>query len=543
MRSYRNPILPGFHPDPSICRVGDAFYLVTSSFEFFPGIPVYRSRNLTDWRCISHVITRDSQISYLGVPHSGGLYAPTIRYYDGMFYVACTNVSGGGNFIVYAEDPAGQWSDPVYVPSRGIDPSLLFADGTCYFLTTEDDQGNPGICMCEIDPMTGEKLSPGRVLTRGAGGRNAEGPHLYKISGKYYLMLAEGGTEYGHRETLFRSDAPYGPYEPCPYNPILSHAELWEAPIACTGHADLVDDTGGRLWLVCLGVRTLPGVFLHNLGRETFLAPVRWEDGWPFVGRSGRIDLKMEANLPGGSEPDEASRDEGFVADLERETEGFFDDPVLSGEDRELKEMREMGLDGIIAGRSFSFIRNPELPCYEFDTDNESFRLLGGAIGLDDWEETRLSPTFVGVRQEEFYASMEVGVRLLSAENDEPFAGGAGLTAYYSNEHHMDILITKEEGMFFVLSRLRAFNIVQERRAQIPDSRVWLRITADPENYHLYYSVDGRDYLLLDEGATAALCTEITRRMTFTGTFLGFFAEDCEALFVKPRLVFLRDMQ
>ncbi|MCR4763163.1 MAG: glycoside hydrolase family 43 protein [Lachnospiraceae bacterium] len=541
MRSYRNPILPGFHPDPSICRVDDCFYLVTSTFEFYPGLPIFRSRNLTDWHCIGHVITRPSQINLTGTAHSGGLYAPTIRYYDGLFYVACTDVSGGGSFVVHAADPAGPWSDPVYVKRRGIDPSLLFADHTCYFLSTEDEAGNPGIYMCEIDPLTGQRRTGEFLLTRGCGGRNAEGPHLYKIMGMYYLMLAEGGTEYGHRETILRSASPYGPYEKCPYNPILSHAELCGSPISCTGHADLVDDRNGRLWMVCLGVRTLPGVFLHNLGRETFLAPVRWVDGWPFVGRGGRIDIRMEANLPGSREPDETTRDEGWVADMERETEGFFDDPVLSGEDLERREMRMMTLPGLFDSRVFTFVRMPDMLRYEFDTEDEILHLIGGTATLDDWEDERLSPTFAGVRQEEFYASLETGVRLISAENDELFDGGAGICAYYNSSHHMDILITKENGSFFVISRIRVFNITQERRAPIPDSQVYLKITADPGNYHLYYSTDGAHYLLLDEGATAALCTEITGQMTFTGTFLGFFAEESEALFFRPRLIFLRD--
>lgn len=540
MRSYRNPILPGFHPDPSICRVGDSYYLVCSTFEFFPGIPVYRSRNLTDWHCIGHVLTRPSQLNLIGTPHSGGIYAPTIRYHGGVFFVTVTNVSGGGNFIVHTKDPSDLWSDPVFVKQHGIDPSLLFADDTCYFLSTEDETGNVGIYMCEIDPMTGERKTPERLLTKGCGGRNAEGPHLYKISGKYYLMLAEGGTEYGHHETMLRSDHPYGPYEPCPYNPILSHADIFDSPVSCTGHADLVDDVNGRLWMVALGVRTLPGVFLHNLGRETFLAPVRWEDGWPFVGRGGRIDLTMEAMLPGIKEPDETTRDEGWVADLERETDGFFDDPVLSDDDSDRREVVSRGMCDIIRARDFAFIRNPDTPRYEFDTDNEILRLTGGIAGLDDWDRANVSPTFVGVRQEEFFSSIECGMRLISAENDSPVDGGAGLTAYYSNEHHLDILITKENGMFFVLSRLRVFNIVQEKRARIPSSQVYLRITSDTENYHLYYSTDGISWELLDEGACAALCTEITRSMTFTGTFLGFFAEECEALFIKPRVMFIR---
>ncbi|MCR5179414.1 MAG: glycoside hydrolase family 43 protein [Lachnospiraceae bacterium] len=541
MRNYRNPILPGFHPDPSICRVGDTYYLVTSTFEFFPGLPIYKSKNLTDWKCIGHAITRASQVDLIGAGHSAGLYAPTIRYHDGVFFVVCTDVSGAGNFLVYAGNPAGPWSEPVLLSKRGIDPSILFADGTCYLMSNQNEYGNEGIYMCEIDPFTGEQLSEERLLTTGCGGRNAEGPHLYKIVGKYYLMLAEGGTEYGHHETILRSDKPYGPYEPCPHNPILSHADIFGSPISCTGHADLVDDVNGRLWMVALGVRNLPGLFLHNLGRETFLVPVRWENGWPVAGRHGRIDLNMEAQLPGPDEPDATDMDEGWEADLERETEGFFDDLVISAEDSGFREMRSLDMLDMIEERAFTFVRNPDPERYEFDTDDRVIRIFGGEAGLDDWDERHLSPAFAGIRQEEFYSSIETYCELVADDSAEDMRPAAGLSAYYSAEHHMDVYLTRADGQYYVCSRLRLFNMIQERHMPVSAPGMFLRITSDTERYHLYYSEDGREFALLDEGVTAAMCTEITRKMTFTGTFLGLFAENAQGCFTDPRAVFLRD--
>jgi len=173
-RAFTNPVLPGFHPDPSICRVGDDFYLVTSSFEYSPGLPLFTSRDLVSWRQIGHCLTRPAQLDLSKAPSSGGLYAPTIRHHDGYFFVTCTNVTGGGHFIVHASDPAGRWSDPVWVDQDGIDPSLYFSDDRVYFTSTTgaDPDGAHvslpefrfGVQQCEIDPFTGRKLTESRYL-------------------------------------------------------------------------------------------------------------------------------------------------------------------------------------------------------------------------------------------------------------------------------------------------------------------------------------------------------------------------------------------
>ena len=213
MHKIENPIIKGFNPDPSICRVGEDYYLVTSTFEFFPGVPIYKSRDLANWKLIGHCLNRPSQLQLNGCHASGGIYAPTLRHHDGMFYMTTTNVTFGGNFIVHANDPAGPWSDPVWVAQAGIDPSLLFDDdGRCYFHSTGSQEGRPCILQCEINPLTGDMLSPSRVLSYGSGGRFPEAPHMYKILGEYYLMLAEGGTEYGHMVTIFRSSSPWGTF-------------------------------------------------------------------------------------------------------------------------------------------------------------------------------------------------------------------------------------------------------------------------------------------------------------------------------------------
>lgn len=249
MQTYMNPIIRGFNPDPSICRVGNEYFLVTSSFEFFPGVPIYKSTNLVNWSRIGHCLTRKSQLSLENCKASEGIYAPTIRYHNGKFYMVTTNVSDKGNLIVSTEDIYGEWSEPVRIDQCGIDPSLLFVDDKVYFVSNADEHGNSGIYMCEINPDTGEKFSRSCLISKGCGGKYPEAPHVYKRNGFYYLMLAEGGTEYGHMVTIQRSENPYGPYEPCPHNPILSHRALENMDISCVGHADLTEDQCGNWWM------------------------------------------------------------------------------------------------------------------------------------------------------------------------------------------------------------------------------------------------------------------------------------------------------
>ena len=204
MLTYQNPILPGFYPDPSICRVGEDYYLVNSSFEFFPGVPLWHSRDLVNWEQKGYVLTRESQLPLRNGRTSGGIFAPTIRCHNGRFYMITTNVTDGGNFFVWTDDINGEWSDPVWIDHEGIDPSLFWDDdGKVYYAGT--GRYEQGIYQFEIDLETGKKLSDTKIIWKGTGGKCPEGPHMYKINSWYYLMIAEGGTEYGHKETIARS--------------------------------------------------------------------------------------------------------------------------------------------------------------------------------------------------------------------------------------------------------------------------------------------------------------------------------------------------
>jgi xylan 1,4-beta-xylosidase len=280
------PIIAGFHPDPSICRVGTDYYLACSSFEYFPGVPIWHSTDLQTWELLGNALDRPDQLPLTGVVDSQGVYAPTLRHHDGLFWLITTVVGVPGHCIFTAEHAAGPWSDPVVVDLVGIDPDLAWDDdGTCY-LTWADNHSDDdliGIKQVRVDPRTGAVLSAARQPWSGTGLQYPEGPHLYHVDDWWYLLIAEGGTHAGHAVSVSRSRSPEGPFEGAPTNPIQSHRSLGH-PVQNTGHGDLVRTPEGRWAMVMLGVRRLGGFpFYHLLGRETFLADVTWRDGWPVV--------------------------------------------------------------------------------------------------------------------------------------------------------------------------------------------------------------------------------------------------------------------
>lgn len=331
-----NPVLPGFHPDPSIVRVGDDFYLVTSTFAWFPGVPVFHSRDLVNWRLVGHAIDRPGQLDFGELGIARGVFAPAIAWHGGRFYLFTTCVDCGGNFFVTAERPEGPWSDPVWLDFEGIDPSLYVdADGRAWVVNNGAPEGPPrydghrAIWIQQIDLAAGRMIGPRKVLIDG--GVNpaedpiwAEGPHIYKVGEWYYLMAAEGGTAEDHSETIYRSRTVDGPYEPGPVNPILTQRDLPAGRpnrVEATGHADLVRLDDGTWWGVFLATRPFAGQSTL-LGRETWLLPVEWADGWPRF-----LD-------PGEPVPNDAPRPDlpAFAGtDWSRWTEGF-EAPALSPE-------------------------------------------------------------------------------------------------------------------------------------------------------------------------------------------------------------------
>lgn len=300
---YRNPVLAGFHADPSVVSANGKFYLVNSSFTFFPGIPVFESEDLVHWKQVGNVIDRPSQLDFDGLSVSRGIFAPAISYHDGLFYVVTTAVDSGGNFIATAKDPAGPWSDPIWLPGiDGIDPSLFFDDdGRTYIVNNDVPVGTPryeghrAIWMQQIDIAAGKPVGPRKVLIDGGvePEKNPiwiEGPHIYKVGGWYYLSDAEGGTGPQHSQVVLRSRDVWGPYVPYEKNPILTQRDLpadRALPVTNAGHADLVQGPDGSWWAVFLASRNY-GVRHYNTGRETYLLPVTWQDGWPVILQAGK---------------------------------------------------------------------------------------------------------------------------------------------------------------------------------------------------------------------------------------------------------------
>jgi len=487
--SYTNPILPGFYPDPSIARAGDDFYLICSSFEYFPGVPIFRSRDLIHWEQVGHVLDRIGQLDLRNRRSSDGIYAPTLRYHDGVFYMITTDVRGIGNFYVTATDPAGPWSDPIPVPYGGIDPSLMFDDdGRVYVTAQQGADYDSHVIQFEIDIETGRALTEPAVIWRGDGGPWTEGPHLYKIGGLYYIMTASGGTAKEHREIIGRSSHPYGPFEMCP-QPILTHRGI-EHPIQYLGHADLIEDPSGGWWAVFLGVRLVGGGY-SVLGRETFLAPVHWsEDGWPMIDNNeGLVNLEM--NVP--RIPDAPS-------------------PLV---------MKAAGRDDFDGGRldpAWTFLRNPAEGSWSLAERPGWLTLRGQAAGLSDVGQV----AFVGRRQRQVRAAWSTCLEFDPLEDGEE----AGICARRDEDAHYEIFLSTQGGKRKIAARLTARGqTVEEAAVETEAGRVRLKIAADSEEYALLYSLEEGVWVRLAAGSARGLSPEdFVNKMCFTGVVIGLYA-------------------
>jgi len=488
VKTFQNPILSGFYPDPSICRVGDDYYLVNSSFEYFPGVPIFHSKDLVHWQPIGYCLTRKSQLNLDHARASGGIYAPTLRYHSGVFYMITTLVDQGGNFFVTATNPAGPWSEPVWVDRNGMDPSLLFDDEGKVYYTRHEGQGDGYIAQAEIDVKTGKLTEPVKKIWGGAGGVWVEGPHLYKINGKYYLMVSEGGTSYDHRVTVARSDSPWGPFESDPNNPILTHRFLPNHPIQVTGHADLADTPDGW-WLVCLGVRPQGGRF-HHIGRETFLAPVAFnKQGWPVVNENKPIELTMPApKLPQYAWPKPPAKDD-------------FKSKTLASQ--------------------WNYLRNPVASEYSLTERPGFLRLYGSEANMSSQD----SPAFVGRRQTDFDCVASTRVEFKPrGENEE-----AGLVVRGNDRHHYDIAVTLKDGKRQVLFRkvFKGELVEPVKYTEIQNGPVVLTVKAAPLSYEFFCQSKGGKPVSLGTAPTKDLSVEaigFDHGMCFTGVYFGMYA-------------------
>jgi alpha-N-arabinofuranosidase len=491
LSEYKNPIIPGFNPDPSICRTGNDYYLVTSSFEYFPGVPVYHSTDMVNWQQIGHCLTRDTQLPVQKCPASGGIWAPTIRYHEGVFYMVTTNVSNKGNFYVTSKDPSGEWSEPFWVDQGGIDPTIYWdEDGKSYFISTGHTSSNgtykDGIVLSEINLKTGKRITEPIVIWQGTGGRYPEGPHIYKKDGYYYLMISEGGTEYGHMVTIARSRQIYGPYESCPANPILTHINkiTQSNPIQGTGHADMVQDTKGDWWMVCLAFRAFNGQH-HTLGRETFLAPVRWDtNSWPVVNGNGTISLNMNVERTLSPQKELAFKRDEFDAD-------------------------QLGLE-------WNYLRNPFRQNYSLIEKPGNLILATTEVGLDQAD----SPSFVGRRQQHF--NFEAITEL--AFTPEGDSEEAGLTVLMNDRHHYKLSITRLKGnrVIQISNKLGVMNFTTGKVATLKPGNVKLKIVGTPDFYTFFYSQGNEPFKELGKCNSYFLSSETAGG--FTGVYVGLFA-------------------
>jgi xylan 1,4-beta-xylosidase len=481
--TFENPVLAGFHADPSICRVGDDYYLVCSSFEYFPGVPIYHSRDLVNWQHIGHCLTRKSQLPLDKMRASGGIFAPTLRYHDGTFYMITTNVWGGGNFYVTAKDPAGPWSEPVMLDVEGIDPSLLFDDDGKVYYCRHVGGGDGYIGLTTLDQVTGKLEGELKNIWGGTGGVWAEGPHVYKIDGKYYLMISEGGTSYNHAVTIARSDSAWGPYEANPANPILTHRGQAERPIQAVGHADLVETPAGW-WMACLGIRPQGGPF-HHIGRETFLAPVGWsDDGWPVVNDNKGIEPTMAA-------------------------------PELPTHELEMPPARD-DFDGEALPLRWNYLRNPVETNYSLSERPGYLRLKGTTVKLTDVD----SPTFVGRKQRGLGCAASAMLDFEPAAESEE----AGLVVRGNDENHYVVGVTMRDGkrQAFFRRVLKGKTIEPVAYANIANGAVQLSVEASPRQYDFFCRSNDGERISLGTASAQDLATE--KIGGFTGAYIGMFA-------------------
>lgn len=500
-KQFQNPILSGFYPDPSICRVGEDYYLVNSSFVYFPGLPIFHSRDLVHWEQIGYAITRENTFDYQNCETSLGLWAPTIRYHEGTFYIVNTFVSGGrevnrDNFIITASHPAGPWSKPVFIKGAdGIDPSLFFDDdGRMWYagnfiFKNPLYEGHHGIYLCELDRKTFQFIGERTVIWDGnrVRGKWSEAPHIYKKDDHYYLMIAEGGTFVEHSVMMARAEKITGPYEPCPRNPILTHRHLpLDHVISVVGHGDLVKTQNDEWWMVVLGVRN----YHHhhfNTGRETYLVPMIWEDGdWPMVGSEN-----------------------GLVNEKERipDLPAFLPIPRTGCDQFEEKELAFM----------WNTIHPPVRKFYSLEERPGYLRIY---LQPEIMEEIS-SPAFIGRRQEHREFILRTVMEFIPASEKEE----AGISLVQDDRYHYHFLKGKKgEQQVMRLWKVEAGNKTLMAEKAIENiQKIYLSVVCRTANYYFYYGFRENEFCPV-AGEQPAEVLSSWENEGFTGAYLGMYA-------------------
>lgn len=509
--TYTNPVLAGFYPDPSICRVGDDYYIVNSSFAYYPGLPVFHSRDLASWKQIGSAMNRPEQLNVTGAGVSRGLFAPAIRHYKGLYYIVCTLIDKGGNFVITAKNPAGPWSNPVWLKNvDGIDPSLFFDEetGKAYILYNSvppDNKplwdGHRTIRMRSFDSEGLQAADDEKIIVNGGTDVSKkpvwiEGPHIYKVNGWYYLLCAEGGTGYNHSEVVFRSKNVDGPYISYQGNPILTQRHLDPSrprPVTTTGHADLVQTKDGKWYAVFLGCRPYEDDH-YNIGRETFLAPVTWTaDGWPVITK-GLEEVRYFYPLP--PQKSKAKPQNPFTGNF------VFRDEFLTP----------------LLNNRYSFLRTVTTDWYN-TTERKGF------LALRLQPETvsgKGNPSFTGFRQANNVCTATTALFFAPEKETEK----AGLIIF-QNEHHFYYLCKSVENSKPVVQVFRAtageeMELLASQPLPATHQKIFLRILADKAVYTLQYSTDNKKWVTLKQVDGKFLSTKTAGG--FVGSLFGLYA-------------------
>ncbi len=510
---FSNPIIRGGYPDPSICKVGDTFYLVNSSFEYFPGLPIHKSKDLVNWELIGYGLHRKSQVdsivNLIDVQSNGGIHAPTIRHKDGVYYIITTNVyydekqkkAEMVNFIITAKNPAGPWSDPIHIlGAPGIDPDLFFDDNGKVWYVGNQMPENPNfngegeIWLQELDinefKLVGEKY----LLWRGAcGGVWAEGPHMYKKDGRYYLLIAEGGTSFNHAVMVALSDNVEGPYISNPRNPIITSRHLsYDNWVNSTGHGDIIELDDGRNYMVLLGIRNQIERG-SNMGRETFLAPITWEREpfewketkhlWPVVSpKTGRIELSNDIVFNNSIQNIETSFKDNFESD--------------------------------ILNLKWNFRRYPIENIFHLNKNDKRLNLICHPNQIKE----RGRAALLGFKQTE--SSFEY----LTQMHFEPNTNGseAGISFFQKDDNYINFTLIKDNGKHYLQAYVvKNGELISTKKEQLEQfkGQIKFKVIADKEAYKLYFSTKGTYFNLF-----ATLDGSSLKSNGYTGAHLGLYA-------------------
>lgn len=508
--SIQNPILKGFNPDPSIIRVGEDYYIATSTFEWFPGVQIHHSKDLVNWTLVARPLNRKSQLDMLGVPDSGGVWAPCLSYDKGTFYLVFSNVRSfqgvwkdTPNYLVTTQDILGDWSEPTFLDSSGFDGSFFHdEDGKKYYLSMLVDHRKGkffgGILLQEFDEGQGKLVGPVHHIFEGSELGITEGPHLYKKDGYYYLVTAEGGTEYGHAVSLARAKSLTGPYEIHPENPLLTASKIPEAHFQRTGHGDLVQDDDGEWYVVCLASRPLEGIRRCTLGRETVIEEVIWEEGeWPRL-KNGTKLIREEIPAKAEKKGEELQR-------------------------VHFSSQKKLDIH-------FQSLRIPMTEDWINLKDRPSYLRLYGRESLSSLHRQSL----IARRVQSFHIEASTALEF----SPKHFQHLAGLVCYYNSYHwhYLHIMGVEDGGRELQILSCDKYEIseVLSTPIELPKTdMIYLKVEWNKADIQFYYGMDEKNWEKVGPVLDGSILSddyvrddEVRYRPAFTGAFVGICCQD-----------------